>query len=107
LARGIRWREPVDTGAAGYVEVDQAGTLWVGGEWRGFGSCGGVRSFDGSRWHRYLDDVCVIDLDIAPDGTVWVVAAKDTPRWGPGPGPETGDTYRIDPALAEAGEGGT
>jgi sugar lactone lactonase YvrE len=88
--------------AAGYIEVDQAGTLWVGGEWRGLGSCGGVRSFDGSGWHRYLEDVCVIDLDIAPDGSVWVTGAKGPPR--PGPQPGTGDTYRIDPALAEAGD---
>jgi len=91
--------------AEGFMEVDQAGTLWVGGEWTGRGSCGGVRSFDGSGWHRYLEDVCVIDLDIAPDGSVWVVGAED-PWRRPGPWqPETVDTYRIDPALAEAGEG--
>jgi hypothetical protein len=91
--------------AEGYMEVDQTGTLWVGGEWRGLGSCGGVRSFDGSRWHRYLGDVCVLDLDIAPDGAVWVVGTKDPPMPGPPRAPVTGDTYRIDPASAEAGEG--
>ena len=43
-----------------------------------------------------------IDLDFAPNGSVWVTGAKGPPRVGPQPG--TGDTYRIDPALAVAGD---
>jgi hypothetical protein len=90
--------------AEGYLEVDADGTAWMHQMMDGPGRCRGVRSFDGTTWHRYLEGVCVVDLDIAPDGTIWVVGARD-PEWGD-IRPYAGDTYRIDPALAEAGEGG-
>lgn len=87
---GIRGEVP------GYLEVAPDGTAWMHQLMDGPGRCRGVRSFDGSSWRRYLDGTCVVDLDIAPDGSVWVTGAKD-PAWGH-PAPDTGDTYRIEPA---------
>jgi hypothetical protein len=87
---------------AGFLEAGPDGTVWVHQMMSRAGACRGVRSFDGSTWARYLDGVCVVDLDIAPDGSIWVVGAED-PRWGKFHA--AGDTYRVDPALAEAGDG--
>jgi hypothetical protein len=87
---GIRGEMP------GYLEVAPDGTAWMHQLMDGPGRCRGVRSFDGKTWRRYLDGTCVVDLDIAPDGSVWVTGARD-----PGFGqiwPYTGDTYRIEPA---------
>jgi hypothetical protein len=88
----------------GYLEAGPDGTVWVDEtKTSRAGDCRGVRSFDGSTWGRYLDGVCVADLQIAPDGAVWVVGAKD-PESFRGGRHKAGDTYRIDPALAEVGD---
>jgi hypothetical protein len=55
--------------------------------------CGGVASFDGAEWTTYLADACVVDLDVAPDGSVWVQTAQ---RGAAGPF-VAGPTYRITP----------
>jgi hypothetical protein len=51
-----------------------------------------VRSFDGSAWRSYLGNVCVRDLDVAPDGGIWVVGTD-------------GAIYRIDPEVAPPSPG--
>lgn len=88
----------------GYLEAGPDGTVWVDEtKTSRADDCRGVRSFDGSTWGRYLDGVCVADLDIAPDGAVWVVGAKD-PESFRGGRHKSGDWYRIDPAVAEVGD---
>ena len=66
--------------ALGYLEVAPDGTAWMHQMPDGPGLCRGVRSFDGTTWRRYLDGTCVVDLDIAPDGAVWVTGARDPER---------------------------
>lgn len=66
----------------GYLEAGHDGTAWMVP-----GSCEGVRAFDGSAWRRYLESLCVRDLDVAPDGGIWVVGTD-------------GAIYRIDPGVA-------
>ena len=47
-----------------------------------------------TEWTTYLQDTCVVDLDVAPDGAVWVQTALPQPdQWAPVAGP----TYRITP----------
>ena len=64
------------------------GSAWVNAEGDG-SSCGGVANFDGTTWTGFLSDLCVGDMDVAPDGAVWVQAGplevSDTPgfdEWG-------------------------
>jgi hypothetical protein len=38
--------------------------------------CGGVGNFDGAVWSGYLPDVCVEALEIAADGSVWLLATE-------------------------------
>ena len=63
-------------GAPGFMAAGPDGRVWVtpqdepGGD-----DCGGVASFDGTEWNAYLTDVCVVDLDVAPGGSVWVQTA--------------------------------
>ena len=37
---------------------------------------GGVARFDGQRWMRFLSDSCVESMDIAADGSVWLLAIE-------------------------------
>jgi hypothetical protein len=61
--------------------------------------CAGVARFDGVTWSEYLDHICVDDLDIAPDGAVWLVGEDEETAYG-GTGPT--DIYVITPeAVAE------
>jgi hypothetical protein len=70
------------------IAVGPTGDVWAGSEgvW---GSGGGLAHFDGERW-RSVDplgegsDFLVTDLEIAPDGAVWVgiaVPTEGTPSW--------------------------
>ena len=76
-AEGVRpW------GTEGFIPTDHLhaaadGSVWVNAVGTG-SSCGGVANFDGSTWTSYLTDLCVHDLDIGPDGAVWVRAGT----WG-------------------------
>lgn len=96
---GIRGEVP------GYLEVASDGTAWMHQVMDEQGRCRGVRSFDGTTWRRHLDGACVVDLDTAPDGSVWVTGARDPQRGGTWP--YVGDTYRIAPmaAMPSAGAG--
>ena len=38
--------------------------------------CDGVAHFDGETTTRFLRDFCIFSMDIAPDGTLWLQAAK-------------------------------
>lgn len=50
------------------------GSVWMPLE--GERRCGGLGRFDGEDWQRFLDGVCVVSLDIAPDGTVWLLGSR-------------------------------
>ena len=66
--------------------------------------CDGLVSFDGSDSHRYLSGLCVHDIDIAADGSAWVLAnewvgTRDAPQMV---GPV--DLYVITPEAVAAAE---
>lgn len=58
---------------------------------------GGVGNFDGSTWSGYLPDLCVTAMDIADDGSVWLLAVD-------GPDDARSDLYVITPEAAAANE---
>ena len=86
----------------GHLRVGPDGTVWItqypDGSHPGL-VCRGLRSFDGTTWRRYLDGRCVWDLDVAPDGSVWVIEGllgkSSSPHW-------VGDTFVIRPESAAA-----
>jgi hypothetical protein len=51
------------------LRVDHSGAVWV----RPMESPWGVRVFDGRTWRGYLDGLGVDNMEIAPDGNVWVL----------------------------------
>ena len=57
--------------AVGLLRVDHSGRAWVRD-----GPSGGVRVFDGQTWRHYLEGDRVIDMEVAPDGNVWVLAPE-------------------------------
>ena len=61
------------SGSQGWFATDLLAIAPDGGVWMN-GHAGGVANFDGSTWTGYLTDLCVHDLDIGPDGAVWVRA---------------------------------
>ncbi|MGD8682737.1 MAG: hypothetical protein PVG27_02220 [Chloroflexota bacterium] len=68
--------------------------------------CGGIVTFDGTNWTRYLAGLCVYDADIAPDGAVWLQAGEVS--YDPEPGPNAIEhlapvaTYVITPEAGSA-----
>jgi hypothetical protein len=65
--------------------------------------CAGVSNFDGVTLRRYLPDLCVYAMDVALDGSVWVLAGE----WPEGSDPsEAGQirTYVITPETMAAHE---
>jgi hypothetical protein len=58
--------------------------------------CDGVVSFGGATWQRFLRGVCVYDLDVAQDGSVWVQAGRADGRT------DAVETYVIRPQDAMA-----
>lgn len=84
-------------GALGFMAVGPDGSVWLTPRSPQDAECGGIASFDGSVWTSYLQDACIVDLDVAPDGTVWVQTAV--------PGTDAhvaASTYRITPVDARA-----
>ena len=88
----------------GLLRAGHDGVVWVKaqdsvtrrpGRPRGV-SCQGIRAFDGDAWRSYLDGLCAKDIEIAPDGRAWVLAA------GEPSGAEEVEhgLYRIDPSVA-------
>jgi len=55
----------------GLLRVDSSGAVWT----ERLGRSSAVRVFDGKTWRQYLDSHEVIDLEVAPDGKVWVLAS--------------------------------
>jgi hypothetical protein len=48
--------------------------------------CGGAAHYDGTTWTSYLEEYCISDLAIGPDGSVWLGAEDydyDTDMLGP------------------------
>ena len=41
----------------------------------------GVARFDGETWSRFLQGRCVEAMDIAADGSVWMLASKSDARF--------------------------
>ena len=94
-------------GTDGFIPTDHLhvaadGSVWVNAEGAGV-SCGGVADFDGSTWTRYLEDLCVHDMDIAPDGAVWV-RASDFKRSGGFEYWDPPDLYVITPGAVAGTE---
>jgi len=66
----------------GLLRVDHDGAVWVRPQ--DGGSQGqGVRVFDGKTWRQYLDGHDVIDMEVAPDGRVWVLTSDHLYRITP------------------------
>jgi hypothetical protein len=61
-------------GLPGIVRAGRDGHVWMTRA-TADGSCDGVATFDGRAWTGFLDGTCVADLEIASDGTAWVVQA--------------------------------
>ena len=64
-------------GEPALLEVAPDGSVWFGPygarDEHVFG-CDGVASFDGDELRYHLRDLCVFDLEIVPNGAVWVLA---------------------------------
>ena len=89
---GTEWREwqPSDGAPTprmvgyydGGFEVADDGSAWFGDQTDE--DCKGVARFDGVTASRWLEDLCVDGVSIAPDGAVWVLAGtggKDEDNW--------------------------
>jgi hypothetical protein len=94
-----RWdREhfPIEAGESllgAFQPVDAApdGSLWGRVAWPSWESpfsrewtepeCDGVARFDGTTLSRYLEGLCVGALDVAPDGSAWLLAGPDHDQW--------------------------
>jgi hypothetical protein len=71
-------------GKEGFVPDEMLGVATDGSVWvdaavsdsRGWAACDGVARFDGSTWSQYLPGRCLADIDFAPDGSAWVLAAE-------------------------------
>jgi hypothetical protein len=81
------------------------GSFWAGWDVHYGGNdirCQGVSRFDGTTWTRYLADMCINRLDIAPDGAVWLLAQDEADT------PSTSDSqsglYLITPEAVAARE---
>jgi hypothetical protein len=61
-------------GPPGIVRAGRDGHVWMTRA-TADGGCDGVTTFDGRAWTAFLDGTCVADLEIASDGTAWVVQA--------------------------------
>jgi hypothetical protein len=61
-------------GLPGIVRAGNDGHVWMTRA-TAAGGCDGVTTFDGRAWTGFLDGICVADLEIASDGTAWVVQA--------------------------------
>ena len=81
----------------GLLRVALDGTVWVRQPHRG-AMRNGIHAFDGTSWKHYLEGDCVADLEIAPDGSVWVLTG--TGFGMPYAGEDSSeDLYRIDPSA--------
>jgi hypothetical protein len=81
---------------AGLMEAGPGGRVWMTASVGSSRGCAGAASFDGETWRHVLDGVCVYDLDLAPDGSVWLQGARG------GYSADTVDTYVIRPEDAMA-----
>ena len=61
--------------------------------------CGGAAHYDGTTWTSYLAGYCIDDLDIAPDGSVWLEAYD-----GDTDGHDRSSLYVITPEAVAANE---
>jgi hypothetical protein len=67
----------------GFIRAAPDGSVWVSTTADRVGDppndwppvCDGVAHFDGATWSHYLAGMCVLAIDITPDGTAWVQAA--------------------------------
>lgn len=82
-------------GALGFMAGGPDGSVWLTPQTFRGQDCGGIARFDGSVWTSYLEDVCIVDLDIAPDGSAWVQTLTTGPRDAAA---VAGPTYRVTPA---------
>ncbi|MGD8485914.1 MAG: hypothetical protein PVG27_13230 [Chloroflexota bacterium] len=81
----------------GTYDVAPDGSYWAGWSVQGNPEegrprCEGVSRFDGLTWERHLPGKCIDDMDIAPDGSVWVIADDQ----------EGKDLYAITPEAVAA-----
>jgi len=87
------------------VRVAPDGAAWVIsrlGRWGDQPVCtddfGGVSRFDGETWSRFLSDSCIESMDIAADGSIWLLATESDARY------PTLHTYVISPEAVVATE---
>ena len=108
------WSRPDDRSRWGEPHVAPDGALWVppqhgvverdddlGGGRRNV--CGydinGVARFDGETWSRFLQGHCIEAMDIAADGSVWMLASQSGARF-----PLVAHLYVITPEAVAASE---
>ena len=74
-------------GFEGFFEVAPDRSIWfnpIGDREADRSECDGVANFDGQALRRYLRDHCIVAMDMAPDGTVWLRATQLLPdRYSP------------------------
>ncbi|MGD8485006.1 MAG: hypothetical protein PVH07_00080 [Chloroflexota bacterium] len=62
------------------LAVSTDGSVWVDAATLAddrWAECDGVARFDGRSWSQHLAGHCLVDIDFAPDGSAWVLAAND------------------------------
>jgi hypothetical protein len=97
----------------GPLEVAPDGSVWIGSpvtipptpsDLDLDTACDGVRRFDGTTTEYFLTDLCVRELEVAADGSVWVLAGTGKPDIDYGADLALADLYVITPeALAVIG----
>jgi len=60
-----------------FLVVGDDGGFWLPGKSSG-GGCDGVAHYDGTTWTDHLAGRCIVDLAIAPDGSVWLYGEAGT-----------------------------
>jgi hypothetical protein len=74
-------------GSEHFFDVAPDRSIWFNpiGDYEGGGSeCDGIANYDGQGLRRYLRDHCIVAMDMAPDGTVWLRATQLLPdRYSP------------------------
>ena len=84
------------------VRADEYAVAPDGSLWANWTGRGGISRFDGRTWVRYLPGTFVGGMDVAPDGSMWLIARD---RQEPGEPPDDSQSlYVITPKAVPASE---
>ena len=98
-----RWSLDVEGMLPGWgVRADEYAVAPDGSLWANWTGRGGISRFDGRTWVRYLPRTFVGGMDVAPDGSMWLIARD---RQEPGEPPDDSQSlYVITPKAVPASE---